>query len=140
MVRLALKEGAGGAEQVAAEVMKNLVKPNLDSAGPRRLQLKQLRGGNSLRVKLGAGIQIKPKVVLKSLTIAKIKKKLNLSERATEKLCHILREDEVAVEKNTRTFLKDIDQLLMPFFENRKMEMEVKVTYKVLKMVRKRAS
>ena len=91
-----------------------------------------------MRVKLGSGKKKKPKVVLKSQTIAKIKKKLNLSERATEKLCHILREDEVDVEKNTRRFLKDVDQLLMPFFENRKMEMEVKVTYKVLKMVRKR--
>ena len=74
--------------------MKSLAKPNLDTES-RELQLKQLRGGNSLRVKLGLGKKKKPKVVLKSQTIAKIKKKLNLSERATEKLCHILREDEV---------------------------------------------
>ena len=136
LVKLALKEGTG-AEQVAAAVMKSLAKPDLDTE-PRHLQLKQLRGGNSLRVKLGEGKKTKPKVMLKSQTIAKIKKKLNLSERATEKLCHILREDEVKVEKNTRRFLKDVDHLLMPYFENRRMEMEVKVNYRVLKMVRKR--
>ena len=136
LVKLTLKEGSG-AEQVAAAVMKSLAKPNLDTQS-RQVQLKQLKGGNSLRVKLGTGQKKKPKVVLRSQTIAKIKKKLNLSDRATEKLCHILREEEVDVEKNTRRFLKDVDQLLMPYFENRKMEMEVKVTYKVLKMVRKR--
>ena len=75
---------------------------------------------------------------IKSLTVAKIKKNMNLSDISTEKLCRILREAKVNVEKNTRKFLADIDQFLKPFYEEKTMEMEVNVTKRVIKTVRGR--
>ena len=47
--------------------------------------------------------------------IEKIKKKMNISDRSTEKLCRILREDNVNVESNARKFLANIDKFLKPF-------------------------
>ena len=75
---------------------------------------------------------------IKSLTVAKIKKNMNLSDISTEKLCRILREDKVNVEKNKRKFLADIHQFLKPFYEEKTMEIEVNVTKRVIKTVRGR--
>ena len=47
--------------------------------------------------------------------LQKIKKKMNISDRSTEKLCRILREDNVNVESNARKFLANIDKILKPF-------------------------
>ena len=47
--------------------------------------------------------------------LQKIKKKMNISDRWTEKLCRILREDNVNVESNTRKFFAYIDKFLKPF-------------------------
>ena len=46
--------------------------------------------------------------------LQKIKKKMNISDRSTEKLCRILREDNVNVESNARKFA-NIDKFLKPF-------------------------
>ena len=54
-------------------------------------------------------------VHVKSLKVEKIKKKINISDRSTEKLCRILREDNVNVESNARKFLANIDKFLKPF-------------------------
>ena len=42
------------------------------------------------------------------------------------------------VEPNTRKFIAEVEQFLKPFYEDRKMEMEVKVTQRVIKTVRGR--
>ena len=63
---------------------------------------------------------------------------MNISDRSTEKLCRILREDNVNVESNARKFLANIDKFLKPFDQDEIIEMEVKVTKRVIKTVRGR--
>ena len=70
--------------------------------------------------------------------LQKIKQKMNISDRSTEKLCRILREDNVNVESNARKFLANIDKFLKPFDQDEIMEMEVNVTKRVIKTVRGR--
>ena len=72
---------------------------------------------------------------IKSETVAKIKKRLRLSERATERVCNILREDDVRVEHGTRQFLSEIDKLLVPYYHNVQLKMEVKVIHRRVKLV-----
>ena len=67
--------------------------------------------------------------------LQKIKKKMNISDRSTEKLCRILREDNVNVKSNTRKFLANVDEFLKPFYADRIMEMEVNITKRVIKTV-----
>ena len=136
LAALVLGEGSG-AEQVASAVLKAI--SDTKSAEPgQELQLRQLKGGNALTVNVKKKKKPQRKIMVKSLTVAKIKKKLKLSKRATEKVCQILRQDDVTVESNTRQFLAELDSLLKPHYENKKMVMEVKVTCKVIKTVRKR--
>ena len=53
-------------------------------------------------------------------------------------MCHLLREDKVKVEQGTQKFLSEVDKLLIPYYENVEMIMEVRVTKTVVKMVRGR--
>ena len=53
-------------------------------------------------------------------------------------MCRLLREDKVSVEQGTRKFLSEVDKLLVPYYENVKMIMEVRVPKTVVKMVRGR--
>ena len=101
------------------------------------LQLQQLKGGKALTVTVCQKRKCK-EIQVKSQTVAKIKKKLRLSDRATETVCRLLREDKVSVEQGTRKFLSEVDKLLVPYYENVKMIMEVRVPKTVVKMVRGR--
>ena len=70
--------------------------------------------------------------------MAKIKKRLKLSDRSTETVCCVLRKDGVRVEPSTRKFLSELDEVLSPFYENKRMMMEVRAVAKVTRMVRMR--
>ena len=120
---------------MAAIVMKEIVEDKKAKSG-MPIQLKQLKGGQPLSVKLGTKCKRKKKVQIKSETVAKIKKRLRLSERAAERFCNILREDDVRVEHGTRQFLSEIDKLLFPYYHNVQLKMEVKVIYRRVKLVR----
>ena len=62
---------------MAAIVMKGIVEDKKAKSG-MPIQLKQLKGGQSLSVKLGTKCKQKKKVQIKSETVAKIKKRLRL--------------------------------------------------------------
>ena len=135
LAKLTLQEGQG-AEQVAASVVKKLSEQKNNEVGAP-LQLQQLKGGKALTVTVGQKRKCK-EIQVKSQTVAKIKKKLRLSDRATETVCRLLREDKVSVEQGTRKFLSEVDKLLVPYYDNVKMIMEVRVPKTVVKMVRGR--
>ena len=126
------------AEQVAANVLKSIAEKKGVEVG-RELQLKQQKGGRVLTVAVGRQKRARKRVIqVKSLTVAKLRKRLKLSDRAAETACRILREDGVKVEPNTRKFLSELDQMLKPFFEDKVMVMQVKKTVKEIKTVRTR--
>ena len=76
---------------------------------------------------------------IKSETVAKIKKRLRLSERATERVCNILRKDDVRVEHGTRQFLSEIDKLLVLYYHNIQLKIEVKVIHSRVNLVKGKA-
>ena len=135
LIKMAL-DGRPASEQITSAMLKVLVSGKGAKQG-EPMRLKQLKGGNLLKVCVGQQKE-KKGVQVRSETVAKIKKKLKLSDRAAETLCRILREDNVRVEPGTRKFLGEMDKLLSPFYENRKMMMEVPQMQKVCKTVRVR--
>ena len=135
LVKLTIKEGEG-AEQVVASVFKHIKNQNELDDGDE-IKLKQLKGGTPVKVVIGTKRKV-DEVHVTSETVAKVKKVLKLSGRDTEKLCGILREDELKVEQNTRKFLSEVDNILLPYYEVKKMRMKVKVTKEGIKLVRGR--
>ena len=137
LARLILQEEGAG-EQVIATAIKGLAEQRGIEAG-EELQLKQLKGGRLLTVSVGHQKKARKKVVqVKSLTVAKLRKRLKLSDRATETVCRILRKDGVKVEPQTRKFLSELDQMLRQHYEDKIMVMQVKKNVKVTKNVRTR--
>ena len=137
LAQLILQEASQG-EQVIASAIKAIAEERGAEPG-EQVQLKQLRGGGVLTVVVGRQKKARKRVVqVKSLTVAKMRKRLKLSDRATETICRILREDGVKVEQSTRRFLSELDQMLAPLYEDKIMVMQVKKNVKVTKTVRTR--
>ena len=125
-------------EQVIANAIKALAEERGVEPG-QSVKLKQLKGGQMLTVSVGRQKKARRKVIqVKSLAVAKLRKRLKLSDRATETFCRILRKDGVKVEPNTRKFLSELDQMLKPLYEDKIMVMQVKQNEKVTKNVRTR--
>ena len=130
-----LKEGKG-AEQVISSVV-NQIKEQSEPIESNSLKLQQLKGGAPVTLTIGQKRKGSQNLV-KSETVAKIRKTLKLSGRDTKKLCKIFREDDLKVEHKTKEFLAQVDNLLLSQYEVKKMEMEVKTKIEVVKMVRGR--
>ena len=87
------------------------------------IQLKQVKGGNVLTVTIGKRKQ-EDKCEINAEVTAKLKKRLDLSERDTIKMLIILRKNKVKVEKNVMRKLKEIGSCLEEEYENVIMEFE----------------
>lgn len=127
LIELVTEQGADATEQVTAALVKKVSEAK-NLKPEEEIGLEQLKGGSKLTIKVASksNSQYKKKEVqVKAVTIGKIKKDLNLSDRQTEKVSRILRSDNVKVEPNTRKFLSDVDQHLAEEYETVTMEMEV---------------
>ena len=87
-----LKEGKG-AEQVISSVV-NQIKEQSEPIESNSLKLQQLKGGAPVTLTIGQKRKGSQNLV-KSETVAKIRKTLKLSGRDTKKLCKIFREDDL---------------------------------------------
>ena len=108
MAKLTLGKGEG-AEKVAAKILKGISDKRKIGQG-RNMKLKQQKGGRPLTATIRQKRKNPKSVHVKTLTVAKIMKKMNLSDRSTEKLYRILREEMVNFESNTRKFHANIDK------------------------------
>lgn len=104
--------------------MKNL-KENNEVEDGDMMKLQNLKGGTATKISIGEKRK-RDEVHVTSETVAKAKKVLKLSDRETDKLCGILREGNLKVEQNTKKFLSEVDNLLLPFYEGEENEDEGK--------------
>ena len=95
LASLTLNEGSG-CEQVVADVLKGILKTNNTDGSGNSVHLKQLKAIVGEKKKLPKSVHVS------SLTVAKIKKRLKLSDRSTETVYCVLRKDGVRVEPGTR--------------------------------------
>ena len=117
LAKLVINEGEIATQQVAAKLLQNTREKG------NNFQLKQLRGGNDMRVKLGK--QKKVYRIVDGLLVAKMKKGLDLSNRDISKVLKILRSGNVKVEPNVMNILEEVGSSLDEEYENIKMELEV---------------
>ena len=117
LAKLVINEGEIATQQVAAKLLQNTREKG------NNFQLKQLRGGNDMRVKLGK--QKKVYGIVDGLLVAKMKKGLDLSNQDISKVLKILRSGNVKVEPNVMNILEEVGSSLDEEYENIKMELEV---------------
>ena len=116
LAKLVINEGEIATQQVAAKLLQNTREKG------NNFQLKQLRGGNDMRVKLGK--QKKVYRIVDGLLVAKMKKRLDLSNRDISNVLKILRRGNVKVEPNVMNILEEVGSSLDEEYENMKMELE----------------
>ena len=126
LANLVLKQKEAGPEQIVSKVLKEISKDkDFDQAGD--MDLKQMKGGNNLSIQIGKN-RNKPGGVVDALTAAKIKKRLDLSDREMRTMLSTLKEGNIKVERNVMEILKEIGSSLEQEYENVKMNFERCVT------------
>ena len=88
LAALTLNEGSG-CEQVLADVLKGILKKKNTGGSGNSVHLKQLKGGQRLKVIVGEKKKLPKRVHVSSMTVVKIKKRLKLSDRSTETVYHV---------------------------------------------------
>jgi membrane-associated HD superfamily phosphohydrolase len=122
LVNLVLNQKEAGQEQIVSKVLKQVIE-NKDGEQGKEIKLNQLKGGNKLSVKIGQN-KGEDAGIVDALTVAKLKKRLDLSDREMGTCLKILKEGKVKVEKNVMEVLKEIGRSLEEEYDDVKMNFE----------------
>ena len=126
LVNLVLNQKEAGQEQIVSKVLKQVIE-NKEGEQGKEIKLNQLKGGNKLTVKIGQK-KGEDGGIVDALTVAKLKKRMDLSDREVGTCLKILKEGKVKVEKNVIEVLKEIGRSLEEEYEDVKMNFEKSIS------------